>query len=787
MAGTVVRRLGALAVAVVVLALLVAPTLVRAATATSGYIEVCKASDGSLVTGTFQFTVGAQTVAVPVGACSAPLSVPAGTVTVTEEAVAGVGVVDIAISPADRLVSSSVPARSAQVTVVAGDVSTQTLVTFTNRAETGLLTVCKVAGPGIAAGTNFTFVVGGRAVAVPAGQCSIAGSFPQGSTVSVVEAQDATTRVSAIAVVPPSRVVAGPDTADASVSVAIGPGVTEVTFTNAAVPQAFLQICKRSDTTGLTGSFTFTVAGQRVDVAVGTCSPVLRVPEGVVTISEPAGARGDTLVTGVTALPAGRLVSTDLTGRSAQVRTVAGDLTQITTVTFTNERLTGQVKVCKVAGPGVALGAPFSFTVAGRSLTVPAGSCAVAGSFPLNTVVPVAEQVPAGMQVTGIRVDPPDRLSGAPSLATASVGVVVGPGVTEVSFTNQSTAPSTTTSPAVTTTVPPMSPTTTVPLASTSTTTSTAPATTTTTRLPLATTTTLAPQATTSSTVGPTTTTAVTVLPTTSTTLGVPQATTSTTGVPLAATTTVAPQATTSTTVGTPSTSTTVAQATTTSTTIAALGTTTTTAPGQATTSTTMPTQATTSTTAAPATTSTTTAGALLQSSSTATTVAPCISVPTTTPVPTTSTPTTPTTATTATTATTSPPTTSPPTTSPTGTTPTTAPTTTMIVPCVPVTPLPSRIASPPFQQAAVPVTGLRLATTGWRMSPALLISAAILLAGAALLRLSVPGGRGVGATHRGHPRRHPTFGRRRLITLSRSSQRRGGWLSPRPAWVLRH
>jgi len=73
-------------------------------------------------------------------------------VTVTEEAVAGVGVVDITVSPVDRRVSTSIPTRSAQVTVVAGGVPTQTIGTFTNRWETGVLTVCKVAGPGIAAG-----------------------------------------------------------------------------------------------------------------------------------------------------------------------------------------------------------------------------------------------------------------------------------------------------------------------------------------------------------------------------------------------------------------------------------------------------------------------------------------------------------------------------------------------------------------------------------------------------------------------------------------------------------
>jgi hypothetical protein len=612
-----------LSVVASVLVVLVAPTLVTAAGPDTGYIEVCKASDGSAVTGTFRFTVAAQTVDVPVGACSAALQLPVGVVTVTEEAVAGVGVVDITASPADRLVSTSVSARSAQVTVVSGGIANESLVTFTNRAEMGVLAVCKVAGPGIAAGTNFTFVVGGRSIAVPAGQCGAAGSFPYGSNVTISEVLERTTRVSDIEVSPAARLVGAPSLTDGIVTVAIGPGLTQAAFTNEAVPQGLLQICKRSDDPGLTGTFTFTVADHRVDVPVGLCSSLLAVPEGPVTVTELS--RSDTLVSGITTSPVSRLVQANLVGASAQVRIVAGSLAQMATVTFTNALRTSQVKVCKVAGRGVTLGTPFSFNVAGRVLSVPAGSCVLAGAFPLNSVVTVTETIPPGMQVGAITVSPPERASGAPNLTAGTVAVVAGSGVTEVAVMNQTTAPpptavtTTTAVPlAITTTVP--LPTTTIPLSPSSTIATTpttlAPLASTTTTLAPAVTSTTAPAATTSTTSRATTTSTVVPLVSTSTTVGL-----------LATSTTVAPLATTSTTVGLLATTSTTAASTT-----VPPATTSTISPLLATSTTAVPLVNTSTTVASSAVTSTTVANV-----ATTTTVAPCVTA-TTAPMSTTTT-----------------------------------------------------------------------------------------------------------------------------------------------------
>src|SRR3712207_4952461 len=46
-----------------------------------GFLEICKQADGSGVTGSFEFAIAGrpETVSVPVGACSFPIQLPAGT------------------------------------------------------------------------------------------------------------------------------------------------------------------------------------------------------------------------------------------------------------------------------------------------------------------------------------------------------------------------------------------------------------------------------------------------------------------------------------------------------------------------------------------------------------------------------------------------------------------------------------------------------------------------------------------------------------------------------------
>src|SRR5205823_13259251 len=97
----------------------------------TGFVKVCKQADGSGVSGSFSFTVAGRSVSVAVGHCSAPIELPTGSVSVSEQASAGVTVSAITCSPSNRLLSVDLAARLATVLVVSGETST---VTFVNHA-----------------------------------------------------------------------------------------------------------------------------------------------------------------------------------------------------------------------------------------------------------------------------------------------------------------------------------------------------------------------------------------------------------------------------------------------------------------------------------------------------------------------------------------------------------------------------------------------------------------------------------------------------------------------------
>ena len=102
-------------------------------------------------------------------------------------------------------------------------------------AETAGLSVCKVAGSGIAAGTNFTFTVNGQTLVVPAGQCVSAGEFPVGVNVTVQETVPSGVQVSAITVGGSATLVSA-NLATGTAVVGIGPFHNTVTFTNQLIP-----------------------------------------------------------------------------------------------------------------------------------------------------------------------------------------------------------------------------------------------------------------------------------------------------------------------------------------------------------------------------------------------------------------------------------------------------------------------------------------------------------------------------------------------------------------------
>jgi hypothetical protein len=208
----------------------------------------------------------------------------------------------------------------------------------------GILKVCKAAGAGVAAGTPFTFSVGGTTLSVPAGpgpggSCVIGPTLPPGSQVTVTETVAAGMVVSSITVAPPDRVVGAPSLSGGSVTVSIGSGVTEATFINDMASSSgalgFLEICKRGN---VTGSATFTVdpggLGPFV-VPAGACSAPIKVQAGTVVIAE-AQIPNSTLV-GCATIPANRQGACNLGARTSTVTVVAGDASTQTIAVLTNQ------------------------------------------------------------------------------------------------------------------------------------------------------------------------------------------------------------------------------------------------------------------------------------------------------------------------------------------------------------------------------------------------------------------------------------------------------------------
>jgi hypothetical protein len=147
--------------------------------------------------------------------------------------------------------------------------------------------------------------------------------------------------------------------------------------------------------------------------------------------------------------PKDRFVSSNLSHGNVTVKIVAGDSSKQTILTVTNKRLTGALKICQVAGSGVAEGTNFQFTTSATSgsTTVPAGpapggNCVVVGtSFFQNSTITITQQIPTGDTVTGIDVAPSNRQVGSANLTNGTVTIKIGSGVTDVTYTDAKNSP----------------------------------------------------------------------------------------------------------------------------------------------------------------------------------------------------------------------------------------------------------------------------------------------------------------------------------------------------------
>ena len=230
-----------------------------------------------------------------------------------------------------------------------------------------------------------------------------------------------------------------------------------VNFSENCCDTGYIEICKQSDPAHpVTGTYTFTptasfFTGSPVQVPVGQCSGAQQVPSGAVTLTETAVL--GIAVDDVTAYSYNDLgfyvdeLNTWLIPElHAIVNVVAGDVELETIATFTNYAAPpGQLKVCKIAGPGVPVGTPFTFQIRSSGfplrVTIPAGPadqggyCQIIGTYQVNTPVLVTELlgIDSPYQVSNITVQPADRGS---HYTQTSVIVTIGDGVTEASFTN---------------------------------------------------------------------------------------------------------------------------------------------------------------------------------------------------------------------------------------------------------------------------------------------------------------------------------------------------------------
>jgi len=208
-----------------------------------------------------------------------------------------------------------------------------------------------------------------------------------------------------------------------------------------------IEICK-SGANGMTGKvFQFTLnGGSPISVTAGGCSSAQSAPAGVNTVQEliPSGDQ----IAGIRVKPVVRLIAKNKKQGTVTVNVPSGSTGhRETVVTYTNEPqggLTGTLKVCKIAGDPSLVGDLFSFTEnGGPSFSIAAGTgsgtCSSLTSWPVGTVVTVAEQPTAGTQASAISVS--DGRGSGTDLVDGTVQATIGSGVTTVTYTNIPTPP----------------------------------------------------------------------------------------------------------------------------------------------------------------------------------------------------------------------------------------------------------------------------------------------------------------------------------------------------------
>ncbi len=228
---------------------------------------------------------------------------------------------------------------------------------------------------------------------------------------------------------------------------------------------SYIEVCKSTPPgTGLVGDFSFLATNGakegpffRTDlltVPVGYCTGPVPVPAGRLEVAE---ASTDGVIVNDIKVSGSRqnsVVSRDLRTGSVvlDIASVAPNAASTETIVDFVNTPTGQLKICKVAGPGVPLGTKFNFTVVSQlgtqKLTVPAGPgsqggyCLLNGTFVAGTTVSITELPLSGYTLTGATVNINGTSGPPPTISSGgTTQVAIGAGFTTVTFNNASSVP----------------------------------------------------------------------------------------------------------------------------------------------------------------------------------------------------------------------------------------------------------------------------------------------------------------------------------------------------------
>jgi len=368
---------------------------------------------------------GANRVRVPLGGCSGPISLPVGTVTVGEVGASPTAAGPLtfnnftlvtAASPQGGISNINTTSRTFDVAVSLGTAQTERLVNVTNRyAITGWLEICKRANDADVTGTfEFTTsVTGATRFPTPVGQCTsplfVVVPTTAGATSGTIDVTEiarngfintgaSTVQAGRLNSFTPATNTNGTGTGGtANVTIVLGnPGSeTTVNFFNSTVPGT-VKVCKIAGAGIPLGTrFNFTVAGQ---AATATAPPLPGGTASTQTVTVAAGpaAQGGfctfatgTFVVGSTVTitellppvdpftlpPNGEIRVSNITTTSTIVTPPGLNLTTRvigtsvrpsngTVVTYTDFVFVPTLlKICKIAGAGVAPGTLFTFDV----------------------------------------------------------------------------------------------------------------------------------------------------------------------------------------------------------------------------------------------------------------------------------------------------------------------------------------------------------------------------------------------------------------------------------------